>query len=54
MTTYRESLSSLPKMEDLALDLETCEATKIKDIGMLDQKKSEWKMIYRKMMEGAE
>ena len=26
LATYRESLASLPKMDDLALDLQTCEA----------------------------
>lgn len=26
LQAYRESLSSLPKMDDLALDLQTCEA----------------------------
>lgn len=26
MATYRESSASLPKMDDLALDLQTCEA----------------------------
>ena len=29
MISYRESLASLPKMDDLALDLQTCEARKV-------------------------
>jgi hypothetical protein len=54
MSTYRESLSSLPKMDDLALDLQTCEAQKVSEIPMLEQKKNEWKIIYRKMVEQQE
>ena len=51
LSAYRESLSSLPKMDDLALDLQTCEAQKVQDLPMLDENQNQWNMIYRKMTE---
>jgi len=51
MLSYRESLASLPKIDDLALDLETCEAHRIQDLPMLAEKTVEWEMMYRKMAE---
>ena len=42
MFAYRESLASLPKMDDLASDLQTCEATKIQDLPMLEEKPVVW------------
>jgi len=54
MLSYRESLASLPKMDDLALDLQTCETSKIGDLPKLEEKKVTWNMTYRKMMEDSD
>ena len=51
MVSYRDSLASLPKMDDLALDLKTVEAQKVANLPLLDTKQDQWKMIYRKMLE---
>ena len=51
MASYRESASSLPKMDDLALDLQTCEAQKVSEIPLLDQKEPSWNLIYRRMID---
>ena len=42
MVSYRESLASLPKMDDLALDLQTCETSRIVDLPKLEEKKVTW------------
>ena len=54
MLSYRESLASLPKMDDLALDLQTCETSKISYMPKLEEKKISWNMTYRKMMEDSD
>jgi hypothetical protein len=51
MKGYRESFGSLPKMEDFAIDLQTCEALKIDQLQLLDTQPDEWVQIYRKMTE---
>lgn len=54
MASYRESCSSLPKMDELALDFQTCEAMKISQLPLLEPKTNSWTMIYRKMIEQEE
>ena len=51
---YKESQSSLPKMDDLAIDLQTVEAQKLSDIPRLERKADPWDLIYRKMIEKPE
>ena len=51
---YKESSGSLQKIDDLSIDLQRVDAQKIADIPRLEQKKDQWELIYRKMIEKPE